>query len=62
MATSPERSQVGQDEMRMRMTTKLFNFKAPNLEQIQEHEPRPQGADGTPPVDVASDHDEAEDR
>ena len=48
--------------MRMRMTTKLFNFKAPNLEQIKEHEPRPQGADVAPPVDVTGDHDEAEDR
>jgi len=50
------------------MTAKLFNFKAPNLEQIQEIETRtiseirPQGADVAPPVDSAGDHDEAEDR
>ena len=48
--------------MRMRMTAKLFNFKAPNLAQIQEHEPRPQGVDVAPPVDSTGDHDEAEDR
>ena len=48
--------------MRMRMTAKLFNFKASNLEQIQEHEPRPQGTDVAPPVEATGDHDEVEDR